>query len=99
MCIRDSFSGWDKSKANDYYLQQACRIFSAYTGALLVHTQESVPVIRLRNTPDLPSWATGCSNFLFVLPLPTESGGYCSGLVWHKAAWTGKGSDDADHRE
>eukprot|EP00969_Alexandrium_andersonii_P139139 6153084-Alexandrium_andersonii.AAC.1 len=74
------FSGWDKSKADDYYLQQACRIFSSYTGALLVHTQENVPVIKLRSTPKLPDWISGCSNFLFVLPLPTESGGYCSGL-------------------
>eukprot|EP00969_Alexandrium_andersonii_P327440 14468881-Alexandrium_andersonii.AAC.1 len=64
----------------EYYLQHACRIFSAYTGALIVHTQEDAPVIRLRNTNPLPDWATGCSNFLFVVPLPTEAGGYCSGL-------------------
>eukprot|EP00969_Alexandrium_andersonii_P043490 1906821-Alexandrium_andersonii.AAC.1 len=51
---------------DEYYAQHACRIFTAYAGALMVFTQEGAPVIRLRSHNPPPSWCSGCSNFLFV---------------------------------
>eukprot|EP00969_Alexandrium_andersonii_P302235 13360050-Alexandrium_andersonii.AAC.1 len=65
----------------------------------MVFTQVGAPVIRLRNHNPLPSWCTGCSNFLFVVPLPTGSGGCCSGLEWMSAQWPGLGCDDADRQD
>eukprot|EP00969_Alexandrium_andersonii_P228309 10082919-Alexandrium_andersonii.AAC.1 len=65
----------------------------------MVCTQEGTPVIRLRNHSSLPKWCTGCSNFLFVVPLPTEAGGYCSGLERMSAPWSGLGCDAADRQD
>eukprot|EP00969_Alexandrium_andersonii_P093402 4125046-Alexandrium_andersonii.AAC.1 len=67
------------SDASAYYLEQALRISKDYTGCVLAFSSPEVQIVRLRNPP-LPTWASGCSAFLFVIPLPTEAGGLCSGL-------------------
>eukprot|EP00969_Alexandrium_andersonii_P198105 8750133-Alexandrium_andersonii.AAC.1 len=59
---------------------------------LLAFNNPDAQVIRLRN-PQWPTWASGRSALLFVIPLPTEAGGLRAGLEWRSEFV----SDSGDH--